>query len=163
MKTLRVRDIMTTDVQTFAANETVAEAARRLTACHVGGAPVVDDGRIIGMISKTDLLAAKIKTQDTNQRTVSDVMTPVVYAVRPTDPVMSAVRLMVDERIHRTVVVTDQGVLAGIVSSMDIMRVLASGTCVQEGDYAVDSQRERHSEPAVAVSYVDLRTFELAS
>jgi len=55
-------------------------------------------------------------------------MTRVVYAVRAEDPAVVAVRLMAEEKIHRVVVVHDDGSLAGIVVPMDILRVLARNT-----------------------------------
>ena len=71
-------------------------------------------------------------------RTVRDVMTRVVYAVRATDPLLCAVKLMIDEDIHRTVVVGDNGAIAGIVTPMDVLRALIHGDdiarSVQDGD-----------------------------
>ena len=52
-------------------------------------------------------------------------MTRLVYAVRAGDSVLVAVRLMIDENIHRVVAVNDDGSLAGVVVPMDILRVLA--------------------------------------
>ena len=159
MKTMRVRDIMTKPVQTLPADASVAEAALRMTANHISGAPVVDRGRIVGVVSKSDLIHPQNWPAKGAHPTVDTVMTRAIFAVRPGDPVMSAVRLMVDEHIHRVIVVTDEGTIAGIVSPMDVLRALAHGDRVQDGDYAVDP--EVHREPAVAVGYVDLRTFEV--
>lgn len=160
MRTLRVRDIMTRPVQTLQASASVAEAARSMTAGHISGAPVVDEGRVVGVVSKSDLMDPQNWSAEV-QPSVETVMTPVVFAVRASDPVMSAVRLMVDEKVHRVIVVTDDGTIAGIVSPMDVLGALARGERVQEGDYAVDP--EVHRDPAVAVGFVDLRTFEIMS
>ena len=55
---LRVRDIMQHDVVTIPADATAAEAARLLWTRQIGGAPVLDDaGRVVGVVSTTDLLA----------------------------------------------------------------------------------------------------------
>jgi CBS domain-containing protein len=161
MSTLRARDIMTTDILALHAGDSIADAARALTARRISGAPVLDGSRIVGVVSKSDLVDPKHWLDDATHTTVGAVMTRVLYAVRPGDPVMSAVRLMVEQKVHRAVVVTEDGALAGIVTSMDVLRALAQGNCVQEGDFAFDSQRGPHSEPAVAVGYVDLQNFEL--
>lgn len=163
MKTLRVRDIMTSEVYTLEAGASVAEAARELRVRGIGGAPVLDSGRVVGLVSTTDLGMPQNWPVEAGQPTVDAVMTRVVYAVRPGDPVMTAVRLMVEEDIHRAVVVRDDGRLAGIVTSLDVLRALARGDGVQEGDPILEERQEHHSDPAVAVDYVDLRSFDLAS
>jgi CBS domain-containing protein len=84
-----------------------------------------------------------------------------VRAVRPGDPAMMAVRLMVNEDVHRAVVVDDRGKLAGIVSSLDVLRALARGERVQEHDATFDDRQERHADPATVTEYVDLTVFEV--
>lgn len=164
MKTLRVRDIMTTEVQTLPANASIEDAARFMTEARISGVPVTDGGRIIGVVSKSDLANPGNWPTEGAMPTVRSVMTPVIYAVRPGDPVMSAVRLMVLENIHRAIVVSDKGDLSGIVTPMDVMRALARGECVQEGDFATtESEKRRHGEPEVGVGFVDLRTFEIVT
>jgi len=160
MKTLRIRDIMTPEVKTLPAAESAEEAARRLCHWRVGGAPVIDRGRIVGVLSKSDLVDPQNRPSEDGQPTVDAVMTPLVYAVRPSDPAMLAVRLMAEEGIHRVVVVDQGGKLAGIVSTMDVIRALAKGEQVLDFVEA-EGQSPEHAEPAVAVQYVDLRSFEL--
>ena len=53
---LRLRDIMTTDVVTVDPQTTLREAVEVLAARHVGGAPVVDGGAVVGVVSTSDLL-----------------------------------------------------------------------------------------------------------
>ncbi|AUX22956.1 uncharacterized protein SOCEGT47_034720 [Sorangium cellulosum] len=161
MSTLRVRDIMTDDVYALRSGTSVEEAARALVARRIGGAPVLDGSRIVGIVSTTDLVRPGVSRAE-GEPVIDAVMTRAIYAVLPGDPVMTAVRLMVQEGIHRVVVVAGSGALAGMITAMDVLRALAQGRSVQEGDYAFDARREVHSEPGVAVSYVDLRTFELA-
>lgn len=160
MSTLRVRDIMTHDVYALRSGTSIDEAARALAARRIGGAPVLDANHIVGIVSMTDLARAGPGLID-GSAPVDSVMTRAIYAVRPGDPVMTAVRLMVEESIHRVVVVTDDGTLAGMITAMDVLRALAQGIPVQEGDYALDAHREVHSEPGVAVGYIDLRTYEI--
>ena len=56
---------------------------------------------------------------------VRDVMTRLVYGVRAGDSVLAAIRLMLDEQIHRVIAVNDDGSIAGVIVPMDILRVLA--------------------------------------
>ena len=93
--------------------------------------------------------------------TVDDVMTHLIFVVRPSDPAMLAVRLMVEEGVHRAVVVDDGGRLAGVISPMDVLRALAQGEQVQDRAESIPAQ-EMHAEPAVAVQYVDLREMQVS-
>ncbi len=156
---LRVRDIMTPEVVVVGAGETLDSAAQLLTDERIGGAPVIENGRIVGVISKTDLVDPDHKKKGKNR--VEEVMTKVIYGVRPRDPVMSAVRLMALENVHRAVVIDGDGRLAGMVTPMDVIRALARGDRVQEGDAAVESQREWHAEPEGGVGFIDLRSIEI--
>jgi CBS domain-containing protein len=56
---------------------------------------------------------------------VREIMTPEVISVSPEDPISRVARLMVERRIHRVLVV-EQGELQGLISSLDLVAVLAS-------------------------------------
>ena len=71
-------------------------------------------------------------------------MTRLVFAVRELDPAWLAVQLMVDESIHRAMVVDDMGRLRGIVSPLDILRAIRDGKTIAPN-------------AEVQVDYVDLR------
>jgi CBS-domain-containing membrane protein len=170
-KTVRVRDIMTPEVITLSGSTKVDDAARSLTFHQVGGAPVLDHGHIVGVVSKSDLVDPRFRATTPNMPTVREAMTRVVHAVRPGDPAMMAVRLMAHEAVHRAVVVDDHGKLVGIVSPMDVLRALARGDALQTSDPAFEERLERHADPEVldpepprsaaraAEDYVDLTTF----
>jgi CBS-domain-containing membrane protein len=156
---LRVRDLMTEQVFTIAASTSLEDAARALSFHRVTGAPVIDAGRVVGVISKTDLADPR-RCPGNHAGTVRDAMTPTLRAVRPSDSAMMAVVLMAMERVHRVVVVSERGKLAGIVTAMDVMMALARGEQLApvESEWA---ESERHSDPAVAISYVNLQAVEL--
>ena len=159
-KTLRVRDIMTSEVITLAASTSVDDAARSLTFHHITGAPVIDRGRTVGVVSKSDLVDPRYRSTPESTPTVRDAMARVVHAVRPGDPAMLAVRLMVSQSVHRAVVVDEHGKLVGVVSPMDVLRALARGDHVQAHDDVFEQRHERHADPAVALEYVDLSAFD---
>ena len=123
---LRCNEIMTTNVMTVAADSDTFEAANALTERHVSGAPVLRGSSIVGVVSKTDLT----DTRKEMEVRVDKVMTPVVYAVRASDPVYLAVQLMVDESIHRVIVVDDFGHVAGIVTGSDVLRAIRDGRSI---------------------------------
>jgi hypothetical protein len=153
-KTVRVRDIMSAEVFTLSARTSVDDAARSLSFHHISGAPVVEQGRIVGVVSNTDLVHPRYRSTPEKPVTVGEAMTKIVYAVRPGDAVMAAARLMVKENVHRAVVVNDQGKLVGMVTPMDIMKAIVLGLQID------DLPPESHAEAAVAVEYVDLRVLD---
>lgn len=61
-----------------------------------------------------------------DERTVEDIMTPVHFSVRSDASLTELAELMVRGRIHRTLVV-DEGDLRGIVTSFDVLKVVAGG------------------------------------
>lgn len=131
MESLRVRDIMTAEVHQLTADATLEDASRFFARHRISGAPVVDQGRVVGVVSRSDLLNPRIGFAAGARRTVATVMTNFGISVRPGDPAMMAVRLMLGEGIHR-VLVLDEGALVGIVTPVDVMRALVRKERAQE-------------------------------
>lgn len=68
----------------------------------------------------------QLPESDFDAVTVSEIMTPVSFSVGPDSPVSELCEFLVRGRIHRAVVV-DDGKLAGIVTSADVLRAVAEG------------------------------------
>lgn len=114
---------MASDVFWIAADTPLEQAADALAHRQISGAPACDaDGKIVGMFTKTDL--AEHFGPAHQARLVRDVMTPEIFAVGPDEPLERAVQLMAFEGVHRLLVL-DGDRLAGIVTSMDVLRELA--------------------------------------
>jgi CBS domain-containing protein len=145
---ITVADIMTRDVLTFTPQTTIDQAARALRERRISGAPVVDGSRVVGVISRSDL----VDLIGDGSAPIERVMTPLLIAVRPADPALAAVRLMVTDGIHRALVMQD-GHLVGIVTPLDVVRVLARG---EAGSLAPRCAGQWYAEPASAV-YMDVR------
>lgn len=119
-----VREFMERNVVWFPVDMPVGRAADELSMRQIGGAPVcTPDGAIVGMLSKTDLVDVFGSAED--PRLVRDVMTPEILAIGADDPIESAVQLMAFEGVHRLIVRELDGSLAGIITSMDVLRALA--------------------------------------
>lgn len=122
---LLVRDLMTRSVLTLTADTVLTEAAGTLTNMGVSGAPVCDDtGHVIGVFSKSDLVT-KVGVGAVQQSiTVGDLMTPIVFSVRPSDLLSTAIKLMVAENVHRLMVITEDEQLVGILTPMDVLKAI---------------------------------------
>ena len=128
--TLLVRDIMTRYLFTVDADASAEEAAWALTRRHIGGAPARDDdGNLVGMLSKSDLVDPEPAQwlRKGQEATVRDVMNPDVVTMYADDPAMAAVSEMAHREIHRIVVLDEDSKPVGIVTPMDVVRALHFG------------------------------------
>jgi CBS domain-containing protein len=124
---LKVRDIMTRRVVSLAAQAPVESAIRQFASEEVSGAPVRDArGHLVGVVTKSDLVEL-VQLGHDDKGVVQDIMTPGVWAVHPDAPALDAVKLMLEQRIHRVLVIGGPDRLEGIVTSMDVMRALVGG------------------------------------
>jgi CBS domain-containing protein len=95
-------------------------AADALRAHGTPVASVVDgEGRPIGVVSEADLLRAKTGAR------VSDAMAKVALSVPETAPLRRAAALMAEHRSERLAVVSDDGVVVGTLTAMDVVAWLA--------------------------------------
>jgi predicted transcriptional regulator len=120
---MKVREIMEPNVVWLPEDMPLKQAAEVLSERQIGGGPVcARDGKVVGMVSKTDL--TEYYGSANEARLVRDVMTPETLAVDPEAPVERAIELMAFEGVHRLLVLDGES-LAGIVTSMDVLRALA--------------------------------------
>ncbi len=154
---LTAGDVMQTDVRSLHPKARLADLDQWLLQGRVGGAPVIEDGRLLGIVSRTDVLRQLVieRTQAQSMSAsfeeeeegstaegadavgqtvaarwarlcVADVMIHDVIRVPPDEPLEAVDRTLVQHRIHR-VLVTEGERLLGIVSSLDLVRLVAEG------------------------------------
>ncbi|MBK7579302.1 MAG: CBS domain-containing protein [Myxococcales bacterium] len=124
---LKVEDIMTKKVMTITPDTKLDDLAWGLTQKGVSGAPVLDaGGHLLGLVTKSDL-ADPTRPGRLESATAEDVMSPFVFAIDRTESVLDAAKRMVETGSHRLVVVDSSGHLAGIISSMDVVRAFVNG------------------------------------
>lgn len=118
-----VRDIMTKDVQTVTADTVLKEAAQIMKARDFGSVPVVEGRKPIGVITDRDIAIRGVaEGRDPSSTRVSDVMTKEVVAVRETDDLREAERLMHDRQLRRLPVLNDQDELVGYLAMAKVAR-----------------------------------------
>jgi CBS domain-containing protein len=104
-----------------------SEAERLLKTYRVSVLPVVSDDATVGVISQTDLVIARSSGMvgaNWERVLVRHLMTTPAVTVHSGTSVARAAQLMVSRHIHRLVVVDDEDAPIGVVSSLDLLRVL---------------------------------------
>ncbi len=128
---------MTRAVVTVSRQTTMRELAGLFEKHDFNAFPVVEDGRLVGIISKFDFLRAFAFTTDQvvphynelMSRPAADVMTEAVVHVEPTSPLTRVLQLMVSLKARSFPVMSAAGgQLEGIISREDVMRALKETT-----------------------------------
>ena len=145
IRELRVGDIMEENWPTLSPEQTVEDAIKLFAESGISGAPVVEEGRLVGIVTEGDLIFqdAEIRSPgfldilggiiplgdwDEYRRetlksagvTVDELMTTEVKTVSPEDSLSEAATIMAEERI-KLLPVAGEGRLRGVVTRMDIL------------------------------------------
>ena len=142
---LRACDVMQTHVIAVGPLDPLAQVERLFTDEGIHGAPVVEDGgRVLGVISASDLIRAAADERDSARGSPSglddpsrsletrwdlardcaeDVMTDGVICVAPDATVSEVARTLREQQVHRVLVMAE-GEVIGIISSFDLLRIL---------------------------------------
>ncbi|MDQ6785255.1 MAG: CBS domain-containing protein [Acidobacteriota bacterium] len=116
----RCREIMTSNVKTANRAMTLREVARLMSEGDMGAMPVVEAGKLVGIITDRDIVVRAIAEGKHVDTQIGDVMTTEIFSVKPDDFVFEAIRLMGDRQVRRIPVVSETGELAGIIAMADI-------------------------------------------
>lgn len=126
---LLVKDSMTREVVTLSPRTTAGEALTLCRERRIRHLPVLEGGRLVGIVSDRDLRTATpvlgdpARAEALGRIVVDDVMARDVATIRPDDPIEEAANAMREGRIGCLPVVED-GALVGIVTSSDVMEAL---------------------------------------
>lgn len=121
MKDLQTQDIMIIDVQTISSNDLIAAAKLKMMRSNVGGLPVLDNERLVGIITHRDILLAGGEALGLK---VEELMSKDLRVVEPTTSIKEIVKIMNDEGYQRIPVVQD-GKLMGLVTQSSIIRAVS--------------------------------------
>lgn len=118
---LQAMNIMIEDVHVTAPTDLVAAAKLKMMRCNVGGLPVVDDKRLVGIITHRDILLAGGEALGLK---VEDLMSKDLKVAELDTPIMEITKIMADEGYQRIPVVL-KGNLVGLVTQSSLIRALA--------------------------------------
>ena len=148
-----VGEAMTRDVVLLAADMPAAMALRRLDEKAVSGAPVVEHGRIVGVITRRDLLVPTLLDNPAGSPAlgvawhrnrldglrVRDLMSGEPVCAEPVWPLVGAVRTMIVHGVNRLPVVDQAGRSLGVLTRDDVLGAVAGN---------IDRQRRQQAREA---------------
>jgi CBS domain-containing membrane protein len=130
---MKVAELMSTDLVTLTEDETLAHAQRCMARGRIRHLPVVRDGRLVGLVTHRDLLAASFsifaEVERNEQRRIFDTVRVVeamhrdVVTVSPELRVAQAARILLENKYGCLPVVDGDTVLVGIVTEADFLRL----------------------------------------
>jgi len=137
-----VRDMMTTRPVTVTPNLGVLDLHQLFLKHDIEACPVVgDDDILLGIVSRVDLLRMLRPNRElpgldvsaVSSQTVKDIMRYGIVTVEPEDPLITAVDLMVETRLHALPIVHRQRserLVVGLISQDQVLRALMKETLV---------------------------------
>jgi CBS domain-containing membrane protein len=126
-----VGDIMTPRVMCLLEEENLESVSRGMKRFRFRHLPVVDDNKLVGIVSERDYLRASVSAHDPDRALkednlerflfVAEIMTRDVVSVRPTTPLAEAGRLLREHKFGCLPVTEEDGTLVGIVTDSDFL------------------------------------------
>jgi CBS domain-containing protein len=118
-----IREVMTPSPATVEAQSTVVEAARVMKQIDAGVVPVIENGRLTGMVTDRDIAIRVVaEGKDPQSTTVGEVASKDLVTVDPQQDLDEALRLMAQHKVRRLPVVEEDGRLVGVVAQADVAR-----------------------------------------
>jgi len=117
------KEIMSKKVITISKDKTVHDAARLMKRHDIGALPVVEDEKLIGIITESDIFKKIVaKNLLPSKITVKSFMTKKVVTAPPDIKVHEIDGLLFTNNIRRILIVDDKRKVIGIVSASDLIR-----------------------------------------
>ncbi len=119
---MKTKDVMTKDPATLGPQATLGEAATLMRQEDCGSIPIVEGGRLVGIVTDRDIVVRAVAAgKDARTTAVSEVMSADPVCISPDTDVDEAAKVMAERQIRRLPVVED-GKLAGILVIGQIAR-----------------------------------------
>ncbi|MFJ5713437.1 CBS domain-containing protein [Neobacillus sp. NPDC093127] len=113
-----IRDIMTDEIECCTLLDNVFEVAVKMKELNVGAIPIVDQDKLVGMITDRDIVIRGVAEKHPGSTKVEAIMSNDLITVTPDTSSKEAAKVMAEHQIRRLPIV-DDGKLIGIVSLGD--------------------------------------------
>jgi CBS domain-containing protein len=117
---MKIRDVMSKDVQVARPGDTIQDVAARMASGDFGFIPVADGDRLVGAVTDRDIAVRAVGKGLGPATPVSEVMTTTVVTALDTADLKSALDAMGGDKIRRLPVVDKHERLVGVVSLGDL-------------------------------------------
>ncbi len=114
----RIRDIMTDEIECCSLLDNVYEVALRMKELNVGAIPIVDEEKLVGMITDRDIVVRGVAEKKPGSTKVSEIMSDSLCTISPDASASEGAKIMAEQQIRRLPVVEGER-LIGIVSLGD--------------------------------------------
>ena len=119
-----VQDLMTKNPTTCLETAPVVEAARLMERAGVGSIPVLEGGKLVGIVTDRDIAVRVVAGgRDPQQTKIQDVMTRDPQCVTVDEPIDRVMEVMESRQVRRIPVIDTGGKLVGIIAQADIARM----------------------------------------
>ncbi|HEY3516934.1 MAG TPA: CBS domain-containing protein [Gammaproteobacteria bacterium] len=133
---MRIQDVMTAEVSFVRPDTPILEIARKMRDGDIGATPVVENERLVGMVTDRDVVVRVIaEGGDIRDKTARDAMSPGILYCFVDESVEAVLENMGDQQIRRLPVVDREKRLVGVVSLGDLAlsgKRKAAGEALQE-------------------------------
>jgi CBS domain-containing protein len=113
--------VMTRSVYTLTSDRKTIDALNAMVKRDIGSVPVLDKGKLVGIITERDIVKEITKSFDYLERKLSDTASRDVIVVSPDTPLWEAFAILLRNKIRRLPVVQN-GKLVGIVTERDLFK-----------------------------------------
>lgn len=119
-----ISEFMTEGAFSIGLDQTIAEAGRRMRAHRIRHLPVLDGGRLVGLLSERDIaLIDGLPGVDPDEVSVEEAMSSEPYTVLPSTPLDEVVRVMAEKKLGSAIVAENARVV-GVFTTVDALTVL---------------------------------------
>ena len=123
MKKILVKEIMRHDILVTAKpDEKVIDAVEKMAKYKVGSVVIIDDGKVLGIITERDIINLVASKKDLNEK-LEFYMTKAPITIYFDENLEKAIQIMKEKNIRHLPVVNKEGKLIGMISARDIIRV----------------------------------------
>ena len=120
---MKVSDAMTSQVSVARPTDTIRQVAETMAKVDSGVVPVVDDGKVVGLVTDRDIVLRVVAEGRSFDSPVSDAMSDgEVLSVKEEDVLADATAKMANNQVRRLVVLNEAGNLTGILSLGDVAK-----------------------------------------
>ncbi len=120
---IKAIDIMTGEVVIASPNMSVVEAARLMNSFRIGGLPVIEDGKLVGMLTERDIMRKVVAIdKKPHQLSVKNLMTEAPITASLDEDITSVANKMSKQDITRLPVTDEESKLMGIITNRDVLR-----------------------------------------